>query len=104
LLSEKILHFYGISITPSAKKTDLSSTHLAVFVVKEEILLGKMNGNENEEAVFEIGVVIPRRIIQEKDESCDCAYILVEEFKKAGFVVERIIGIADEFIKVRSFY
>jgi len=40
-LSEKILHFYGISITPSAQKTDLSSTHLAVFVVKEEILLGK---------------------------------------------------------------
>lgn len=101
-LSEKILHFYGISITPPAQKTDLSSTHLVVFVVKEEILLGKMNGNENEEAVFEIGVVIPRRIIQEKDESCDCAYVLVEEFKKVGFVVERIIGIADEFIKLAA--
>lgn len=61
-----------------------------------------MNGNENEEAVFEIGVVIPRRIIQEKDESCDCAYVLIEEFKKVGFVVERIIGIADEFIKLAA--
>lgn len=62
-----------------------------------------MNELENEEAVFEIGVVIPRRIIQEKDESSDCVYVLVEEFKKVGFVVERIVGIADEFIKVRFF-
>jgi anoctamin-10 len=60
-----------------------------------------MNENGNEEAVFEIGVVIPRRIIQEKDESSDCAYVLIKEFKKVGFVVEKVIGIADEFIKVR---
>lgn len=62
-----------------------------------------MNELEKEEAVFEIGVVIPRRIIQEKDESSDCACVLVEEFKKVGFVVERVVGIADEFIKVRFF-
>lgn len=57
-------------------------------------------GNE-EEPAFEIGVVIPRRVVQEKDESSDCAYVLMEEFKKVGFLVERVIGIADEFIKVR---
>ncbi|KAL5062793.1 hypothetical protein RYX36_024530 [Vicia faba] len=61
-----------------------------------------MNELENEEAVFEIGVVIPRKIIQEKDESSDCAYVLVEEFKKVGFVVERVVGIADEFIKLAA--
>lgn len=60
-----------------------------------------MKKHGNEEHVFEIGVVIPRRVVQEKDESCDCAYVLVKEFEKVGFVVERVIGIADEFIKVR---
>lgn len=62
-----------------------------------------MKEHGNEEPVFEIGVVIPRRVVQEKDESCDCAYVLVKEFEKVGFVVERVIGIADEFIKVRFF-
>ncbi|KAK7349230.1 hypothetical protein VNO77_06425 [Canavalia gladiata] len=59
-----------------------------------------MNEHGNEEPAFEIGVVIPRRVVQEKDESSDCAYVLVKEFEKAGFVVERVIGIADEFIKL----
>jgi len=60
-----------------------------------------MNEHDNEERVFEMGVVIPRRVAQEKDESCDCAHGLVKEFEKVGFEVERVIGIADEFIKVR---
>ncbi|KAJ1420271.1 Anoctamin [Sesbania bispinosa] len=61
-----------------------------------------MNEHVNEEPAFEIGVVIPRRAVQEKDESSDCAYVLVEEFKKVGFVVERVVGIADEFIKLAA--
>lgn len=61
----------------------------------------KMNENGNEEPVFEFGVVIPRRAVREKDESCDCACVLVKEFENVSFVVERVIGIADEFIKVR---
>ncbi|KAG5021336.1 hypothetical protein JHK85_017678 [Glycine max] len=61
-----------------------------------------MKKHGNEEHVFEIGVVIPRRVVQEKDESCDCAYVLVKEFEKVGFVVERVIGIADEFIKLAA--
>jgi len=62
-----------------------------------------MSEDENEERVFEMGVVIPRRVIQEEDKSCDCAHVLVKEFEKVGFEVERVIGIADEFIKVRFF-
>ncbi|WVZ24835.1 hypothetical protein V8G54_003379 [Vigna mungo] len=61
-----------------------------------------MNEHENEERVFEMGVVIPRSVIQEKDESCDCAHVLVKEFEKVGFEVERVIGIADEFIKLAA--
>ncbi|OIW04939.1 hypothetical protein TanjilG_15684 [Lupinus angustifolius] len=62
----------------------------------------KEHGNGNDQHVFEIGVVIPRRVVQVKDESFDCAHVLVEEFKKVGFVVERVIGIADEFIKLAA--
>ncbi|RDY01878.1 Anoctamin-like protein, partial [Mucuna pruriens] len=61
-----------------------------------------MNEHGNQEPVFEIGVVIPRRVVQEKDELCDCAYVLVKEFEKVGFVVERVVGIADEFIKLAA--
>ncbi|CAJ1951025.1 unnamed protein product [Sphenostylis stenocarpa] len=62
-----------------------------------------MNGHENEERVFEIGVVIPKRVVsQEEDESCDCSYVLLKEFEKVGFEVERVIGIADEFIKLAA--
>ncbi|GAU42220.1 hypothetical protein TSUD_351300 [Trifolium subterraneum] len=61
-----------------------------------------MNENGNEEPVFEIGVVIPKRITQENDDSSDCAHVLIEEFKKVGFVVEKVIGIADEFIKLAA--
>ncbi|KAK7255540.1 hypothetical protein RIF29_28953 [Crotalaria pallida] len=62
-----------------------------------------MKGYVNdEEPAFEIGVVIPRRVVQEKDESSDCAHVLVKEFSKVGFVVERVIGIGDEFIKLAA--
>ncbi|KAL9304401.1 hypothetical protein ACSQ67_021664 [Phaseolus vulgaris] len=61
-----------------------------------------MNEHGNEERVFEMGVVIPKRVIQEEDESCDCAHVLVKEFENVGFEVERVIGIADEFIKLAA--
>ncbi|XP_027335495.1 anoctamin-like protein At1g73020 isoform X2 [Abrus precatorius] len=61
-----------------------------------------MNEQGNEELAFEIGVVIPRRVVQEKDESCDCARVIIKEFEKVGFVVERVIGIADEFVKLAA--
>lgn len=56
---------------------------------------------EKEEPVFEIAVVIPRRNVQEKDdEGSDCVRVLVEELTRVGFIVERVFGIAEEFVKV----
>ncbi|RVW51963.1 Anoctamin-like protein [Vitis vinifera] len=59
-----------------------------------------MNGQGEERTAFEIGVVVPKRAVKERDESFDCVEVLVEEFKQAGLIVEKVIGIADEFIKV----
>lgn len=65
-----------------------------------------MDGVIEERNVFEIGVVVPKRTVKEGqtintvDETFDCVEVLVDEFKKTGLVVERIVGIADEFIKV----
>ena len=59
-----------------------------------------MNGQEEEQTAFEIGVVVPKRALKESDESADCVEVLVRKFKEAGLIVERVIGIADEFIKV----
>lgn len=61
------------------------------------------NGHEKEELIFEIAVVIPKRIVQEKDEGHDCVDVLVEEFTKVGLIVEKVLGVGDEFIKVRRF-
>ncbi|XP_054784324.1 anoctamin-like protein At1g73020 isoform X6 [Prosopis cineraria] len=61
-----------------------------------------MNEREKEEPVFEIAVVIPRRIVQEKDEGSDCVNVLVQEFRKVGFIVERVHGIAEEFVKLAA--
>lgn len=59
-----------------------------------------MNGHEEEQTAFEIGVVVPKRSANEENEDCDCVGVLVDEFRKAGLIVERVQGIADEFIKV----
>ncbi|KAF7814175.1 anoctamin-like protein [Senna tora] len=61
-----------------------------------------MDEQEKEEPVFEIAVVIPRRIVQENDEGSDCVKVLVEEFTRVGFVVDRVLGIAEEFIKLAA--
>lgn len=62
-----------------------------------------MEGNsEEEQTVFEIGVVVPRRVLEKGDESCGCVEVLVEEFTKAGLIVDRVLGIQEEFIKVQS--
>ncbi|KAF8400964.1 hypothetical protein HHK36_014267 [Tetracentron sinense] len=61
-----------------------------------------MNENGEEQTGFEIAVVVPKRIMKEGDESCDCIEILVLEFKKVGLIVERVIGLADEFLKLAA--
>lgn len=60
----------------------------------------EMNCDGEEQTAFEIGVVIPKRIVKEEDEKCDCIEVLVKEFRDVGLVVERVLGLTDEFIKV----
>ncbi|KAI4355543.1 hypothetical protein L6164_004304 [Bauhinia variegata] len=61
-----------------------------------------MNEPENEEPAFEIAVVVSRSVEQEKDEESDCVKVLVDEFQKVGFKVDRVLGLADEFIKLAA--
>ncbi|XP_041016007.1 anoctamin-like protein At1g73020 isoform X3 [Juglans microcarpa x Juglans regia] len=61
-----------------------------------------MNVPEEEQTAFEIGVVVPKRSANEENEDCDCVGVLVDEFRKAGLIVERVQGIADEFIKLAA--
>lgn len=37
---------------------------------------------------------------QGDESSLDCVEVLVDEFKKGGLIVERVIGLQNEFIKV----
>ncbi|KAL2554936.1 Anoctamin-like protein [Forsythia ovata] len=63
-----------------------------------------MSGNEGEEEiVFEIGVVVPKKGENQGDESSlDCVDVLVDEFKKRGLIVERVLGLQNEFIKLAA--
>lgn len=64
-----------------------------------------MNGNgAEEETAFEIGVVLPKSSGNYKhgdNKSSDCIEVLVEEFRKAGLIVDRVVGLQNEFIRVR---
>ncbi|XP_015866251.3 anoctamin-like protein At1g73020 isoform X2 [Ziziphus jujuba] len=55
-----------------------------------------------EQPTFEIGVVVPKRTVKVEDESSDCVEVLVNEFKKVGLIAERVLGVADEFIKLAA--
>lgn len=57
---------------------------------------------EEEQTGFEIGVVVPKRFGSLGDERYDCVEVLVNEFKKVGLMVERVLGMQFEFIKVCS--
>ncbi|CAK7356812.1 unnamed protein product [Dovyalis caffra] len=60
-----------------------------------------VHGEEEEQTAFEICVVVPRRNVkEEEDETCDCVEFLVEELRNVGFIVEEVLGLTDEFIKV----
>lgn len=63
-----------------------------------------MNGAEGQlETAFEIGVVVPKSSgnCKDGDEDTDCVEVLVEEFRKAGLIVDRVVGLQNEFIRVR---
>ena len=63
----------------------------------------EMDGRNGEERiVHEVAIVVPKRVREEEEEG-DCVEVLVSELKKRGMVVDRVVGLADEFLKVSSF-
>ncbi|KAI3850756.1 hypothetical protein MKW98_030816 [Papaver atlanticum] len=63
-----------------------------------------MNGHGEEQTGFEIGIVVPKKNLKEErvDYEEDCVDVLVSEMKKVGLIVERVVGLAEEFIKVAA--
>lgn len=62
-----------------------------------------MNEHGDQHITYEIAVVVPKRIVKEEDNSCDCVDVLVDEFRKEGLIVDRVLGLADhEFIKLAA--
>lgn len=60
------------------------------------------HGEEEKQTAFEICVVVPKRNVEEKDETCDCIEFLVKELRNVGFVVERILGLTDSLSRLAS--
>ncbi|AAD55649.1 Hypothetical protein [Arabidopsis thaliana] len=60
-----------------------------------------MNGSNGEErVVHEVAMVVPKRVLEE--EEGDCVEVLVTELRKKGMVVDRVVGLAHEFLKVAA--
>ncbi|KAF5186893.1 Anoctamin-like protein [Thalictrum thalictroides] len=59
-----------------------------------------MNANEDKQTGFEIAVVVSKQ--KEGRESDDCVEILVLELKKIGLIVDRVLGLYEEFIKIAA--
>lgn len=53
----------------------------------------------DKESVFEIAVVVPKK---HEDQRFECVEVLVHEFHKVGFLVDRVVGLQNEYIKVCS--
>lgn len=65
-----------------------------------------MTDNERDEegCVFEIAVVVPKLGESKGDErdEAHCVDVLVDELRAKGLIVERVVGLQNEFIKVNS--
>ncbi|KAF8089371.1 hypothetical protein N665_0508s0018 [Sinapis alba] len=62
-----------------------------------------MDGSNGEERlVHEVAMVVPKRTREEEEEEGDCVEVLVTELKKRGMVVDRVVGLADEFLKIAA--
>ncbi|MCL7036085.1 hypothetical protein MKW94_024605 [Papaver nudicaule] len=68
-----------------------------------------MNVHGEEQTGFEILIVVPKKNLKEgrmddddEEEEEDCVHVLVSEMKKLGLIVERVVGLAEEFIKVAA--
>lgn len=62
----------------------------------------KMNGVPEDLIVYEIALVVPKRNINEENKCYDCVEVLVNEFRNVGLIVERVLGLSDEFIKLAA--
>ncbi|WOH04025.1 hypothetical protein DCAR_0623430 [Daucus carota subsp. sativus] len=60
------------------------------------------NNLEEEQTYFEIGVVVPKRFGRLGDDKYDCVEVLVDEFNRVGFIVDRVTGMQYEFIKLAA--
>lgn len=68
-------------------------------------LVLEMSEHDREEGcVFEIAVVVPKwgENKGDKSDGADCVEVLVNELRKKGLIVERVVGLQNEFIKVYS--
>ena len=63
-----------------------------------------MKVHPEEQTVFEVCLVVPKRKTKKEDATCDCVEVLENSFGKVGFIVERIDGVTDEFMKVCPCY
>ena len=55
---------------------------------------------EEEQPVFEIGVVVPKRDEKQEIDNENCVDVLAAEFRKMGLIVERVVGLQNEILKV----
>lgn len=58
-----------------------------------------------EEPLFEIGIVVPKRVEKGGNgngNGDDCIEVLTVELKKMGFIVDRVVGVQNEFLRVSS--
>ena len=101
------LGLFKLQLIPD-KETLLTywSASLFGFRVVLESLEMKGHGEEQHTTAYEIGVVIPKKnIAKQRNAECDCVEVLVNEFEEAGFIVNRVFGLHDQFIKVQhGFY
>lgn len=55
-----------------------------------------------EEPVFEIGIVLPKRVEKGGNHNGDCVEVLSGELKKMGLIVDRVVGLQNEFLKLAA--
>ncbi|KAI3727299.1 hypothetical protein L1987_67112 [Smallanthus sonchifolius] len=63
-----------------------------------------MEALKEEQTPFEMGVVVPKRIVDQIGEGCydHCVKVVVDEFQKSGLIVDRVPGLNDEFLKLTA--
>ncbi|KAL8230308.1 hypothetical protein R6Q57_000085 [Mikania cordata] len=61
-----------------------------------------MEALNEEQIYFEMGVVVPKKIVDQIEEGYDSVEVLVDEFQKVGLIVDRVAGLNDEFLKLAA--